>query len=140
MLDNKHTSDTVGCNVGSAAGRVDSRVATVADNAHFVDGVASTGTRGREVDRVFGLDIALRRATIPILLIDTHSDTRGHIVNMLLDMGRDVVLLAGDVSVSARMMLPDIEVGDEEVLGLVHRCVELDPLRGMLGRDARYVS
>jgi hypothetical protein len=47
---------------------------------------------------------------------------------MLLNMGRNVVLLAGDVLVGAIAILPDVEVSDEEILRLMYSCVELDPL------------
>jgi hypothetical protein len=77
------------------------------------------------------LEIALERTIAP------HSDAGGHIVKMLLNMSRDVVFLAGDVLMSTRTMLPEVEVGDEEILGLVYCRAELDPLIRRLGRDSR---
>jgi hypothetical protein len=122
VVERRHTSDAIGRDVGAAAGRVDSRVAAaVADNVQFPDCIASTGTSSWP-DSILGLDIALPRTIAP------HSDARGHIVNMLLNTSWNVVCLAGDVLMSARTMLPEVEVGDEEIFSLVYRRVELDPL------------
>ena len=84
------------------------------------------------MDNALALKIALPRTIAP------QPDAWGYIVKMLLYMSRDMVFLARDVLMSTRTMLPDVEVGDEEILGLVYRCVELDPLLGRLGRGTRY--
>lgn len=76
---------------------------------------------GRIVDCGLVLDIAFLR-TLP-----SHSNTRGNIVNVLLDMCRDVVCLTGDVLMT-RAVLPEIEISEEEILCLTHGCIELYPL------------
>jgi hypothetical protein len=129
----RHTSDAIGRNKGTAAGRVDSGVASVADDVEFVDGIAGTGTVGRIVDYPLGLDIALPCTISP------HSDAWGHIINMFLNMRRDVVFVASNVLI-ARAMLPEIEIGEEEVLGLIYHRVELDPLTSRLEQDTRYTG
>jgi hypothetical protein len=42
-----------------------------------------------------------------------------------------VVFFAGDVLIGARAMLPEVELGDKEILGLIYRRIELDPLTGL---------
>ena len=74
------------------------------------------------MDGPFGLEIALTHTIGP------HSDTGRHVVNMLLNMSGNVIFLAGDVLVSARTVLPEIKIGDEKILDLAHRRIELDPL------------
>jgi hypothetical protein len=59
--------------------------------------------------------------------LDTESDTRGDVVNVLLDMGRDVVLLGGDI-MAAGGMLPDMVLSEHETLDLANRGVKLNPL------------
>ena len=82
------------------------------------------------MDGPFGLEIALTHT------IGSHSDTGRHIVNMLLDMSGNMIFLAGDVLVSARIVLPEIKIGDEELLNLFHRRIELDPLNIPVNRPA----
>ncbi len=55
-------------------------------------------------------------------------DARRDVVDVLLHVGRHVVLVTGHVLVGARAVLPDIKVGEQEILNLVGRRVELDPL------------
>jgi hypothetical protein len=118
-----HTSDAIGRDVGTATSRVDPRVATVADDVHFVDRIIGTGTGGRPVDNALRLEIALQGTIAP------HADTWGHVIDMVLNMSRNVVFLASDILMSARTMLPDVEISDKEVFGLLNWCVELDPLK-----------
>ena len=120
----RHTSDAIGCDVGTATGRIDSWVAAaITDNVQFTDRIVGIGVSRRPVDGAFGLEIALTHT------IGSHSDTGRHIVNMLLDMSGNMIFLAGDVLVSARIVLPEIKIGDEEILNLFHRRIELEPLK-----------
>jgi hypothetical protein len=78
--------------------------------------------RGRPVYDAFGLEISLHCNLAP------HPDTRGDIVNMLLDVSRDVVFLAGDVLMTASTMLPEVKLGDEKIFSLMYLRIELNPL------------
>jgi hypothetical protein len=75
----------------------------------LVDGAALT-----EVARGFGP-------------LDTESDTGSDIVDVLLDMSRDMVLLGGDI-MAARGVLPDMVLSIHETLDLTNRGIKLDPL------------
>ena len=55
---------------------------------------------------------------------------------MLPDMGRQVIFLARNI-MSPRDVLPDVEVGDEQIFNFRGGCVKLNPLRpGVLASTA----
>lgn len=55
-------------------------------------------------------------------------DTRGDIVDVLLDITWNMILLASDILMGSSTVFPDEEVGKEQILYLISCSVKLDPL------------
>lgn len=54
-------------------------------------------------------------------------NSRSHVVNVLRDSGRDMVLFSGDI-VAAGRMFPNVVLGEHKLLDLANRGIELYPL------------
>lgn len=80
---------------------------------------------GRAWELVSLLAATLRLVAEPVL---PEPDTRSDIINVALDISRDMVLATCDILMASAFILPQVEVSKEEVSSLFCCCVELDPL------------
>lgn len=69
--------------------------------------------------------IKLRTFRLPL----PESGTGGNVVNVLLDMGRNMILLSCHV-LYARGVLPEEKLSKKEFFDFSRRCIKLDPLDG----------
>lgn len=114
-------SDAAGIDVAVAVGRINGR-----------RGVVKL-PRGRLFGRVNlgdGLVITLLSA-LGLLSVIPEPRARSNVVDVLLDVTWEMVLLARDVGATITM-LPDVEVGVEQVADLLGGGIELNPLESLV--------
>lgn len=115
------TSDTIRCNETTACSRV--YTWDIVGSTYIGDVILSNWAVRKSRDLFSALlELSLQG---PIL---SHPNTRSCIVNVFLDMGGNVILVTGNISMRACAVLPEIEVSDEKVLSLFGCCIKLDPL------------
>ena len=60
--------------------------------------------------------------------VSTQSDAGSGVINVLSDVGGEVVFFTSDVTVRTGGVIPVVEIGDKEILGLFSCGVKLNPL------------
>lgn len=115
------TSNTVGCNYGAASCRI--HTWDIVGGTYISNVILSNWA----VCKSRNLFSALFELSLqgPIF---SHPDSWSCIVNVFLNMAGNMILIAGNISMRACAVLPEIEVGDEEVLSLFGCCIKLNPL------------
>ncbi len=73
------------------------------------------------------ISLLLIQATLQPVIF-SHCDARGNVVNMLLDMSGNMILIAGNIGMVPRAVLPEVEVGKKKIFGFMDRGVKLNPL------------
>jgi hypothetical protein len=115
------TPNTVGCNITAASGRI--HTWDVVGSIYIGNVILSNWAVSKSRDLLSALlELSLQD---PIF---SHPDTRSCIVNVFLKMGGNMILVAGNVSMRASAVLPEIEVSEEEILSLFSCRIKLNPL------------
>jgi hypothetical protein len=125
MLDEilgPRTSDTISTDKTAARGRI--HAWDVVGSTYISNVILSNWAISKSGDLFSALfELSLQGS------IFSHSNARSSIVNVFLDMGGNMILVAGNISMRARAVLPEIEVGDKEVLSLFSCSIKLNPLQ-----------
>lgn len=115
------TPNTISSNNGAASSRI--HAWDVVGSTYISNVILSNWTVPKSGDLFSALlQLSLQSS------IFSHPDARSGIVNVFLDVGGNMILVAGDISMRACAVFPEVEVGDEEVLSLFGCSIKLDPL------------